>query len=384
MSVATGTLTDTTDSTSSSAGTFAVVTGGGTSGHVLAALAVAEGLVGAGHPVASVHYVGTTRGVETRLLPPTGHPYTLFDVVGLQRSISRRNLLFLPKLIRATWQARALLRRLRPKVVVNVGGYASFPATFAALLARIPVVIVSYDRRPGLVSKLLARGASAVAVAFPGSDLPNATLAGAPVRQRIVHVDRRRDRVTARAELDLPLDRFVVVVCCGSLGAQPVNDAVVEAVGRLADRRDLAVHHVVGDRFLDAAAPPRDGSDGILYRVIGYEERMPAVYAAADLLVTRAGAGTIAELGVVGAPAIVVPWPGAAENHQLDNARQLSDHGAAVLVEQRDLTADRLVAEIERLMADPAALDAIAAAAHAAGEPARSGALAKLIEQVAS
>ncbi|MCU1502000.1 MAG: murG [Ilumatobacteraceae bacterium] len=365
-------------------GTFAVVTGGGTSGHVLPALAIAEGLVGAGHPVASVHYVGTRRGVEARLLPPTGHPYTLLDVVGFQRSLSRRNLWFLPKLVRSTWQARALLRRLHPAVVVNVGGYASFPATFAARLARIPVVIVSYDRRPGLVSRLLARGATAVAVAFPGSTLPNARLTGAPVRQAIIAVDRARDRDAARDELDLPRDRFVVAVCCGSLGAQPVNDAVAATVERFADRSEIAVHHVVGERFTDRAAPARDGVGGILYRVIGYEERMPAVYAAADLMVTRAGAGTIAELSVTGVPAVVVPWPGAAANHQLDNARQLSDRGAAVLIEQPDLTVDRLVAEIERLMSDPAALADLAAAAHEAGALARSGALIALIEEVAS
>ncbi|MEO5898752.1 MAG: undecaprenyldiphospho-muramoylpentapeptide beta-N-acetylglucosaminyltransferase [Ilumatobacteraceae bacterium] len=364
--------------------TFAVVTGGGTSGHVLPALAIAEGLVRAGHPLASVHYVGTTRGVESRLLPPTGHPFTLLDVVGLQRSLSRRNLLFVPKLVRATWQARKLLQRLRPRVVVNVGGYASFPATFAARLTRTPVVVVSYDRRPGLVSRLLARRATAVAVAFPDSALPNATLTGAPVRQSIIDIDRNADRAAARAELDLPLDRFVVAVCCGSLGAQPVNDAVVGAVERLGGRGDIAVHHVVGERFLGPAAPARDGNEGILYRVIGYEERMPAVYAAADLMITRAGAGTIAELSVAGVPAIVIPWPGAAENHQVDNARQLSDRGAAVLIEQHDLTAARLVDELERLQADPVALRAVATAAYAAGALSRSGALIALIEQVAA
>jgi len=129
---------------------------------------------------------------------------------------------------------------------------------------------------------------------------------------------------------------------------------------------------------------PEDGAAGILYRVIGYEERMPEVYAGADLLVTRAGAGTIAELATAGAPAIVVPWPGAAENHQVDNARQLSDRGGAILIEQPDFTADRLIAEIDRLSADRAALDALAANAFAAGERSRSGALIDVVERVAS
>ena len=182
---------------------------------------------------------------------------------------------------------RSLLRELRPAVVVNVGGYASFPATWAARRAGIPYVVVSYDRRPGLVSRRLAAGAAACAVAFEGSSLPHAELTGAPVRGEIRRLDRAASRDSARRELDLPADRFVVGVMCGSLGAAAVNDVVAAAVGLLADRNDLAVHHVVGERFLDRAAPHRDGKQGILYRVVGYEHRMPQVYAAVDLMVTR-------------------------------------------------------------------------------------------------
>lgn len=369
---------------SESASTFAVVTGGGTSGHVLPALAIADGLVGRGHAVGEVHYVGTSNGVEQRLVPPTGHPMTLFDVTGLQRSISRRNLMFLPRMIGATRAAKRLLRGLQPRVVVNVGGYASFPATYAARRLGIPTVVVSYDLRPGLVSKLFARKATAVGVAFSGSTLPHAELTGAPVRRTIIAIDRTRDRAAARAAMGWPDDRFVVAVSCGSLGSQDVNEVVAGAVERLGDRRDLAVHHAVGERFLHRAVPERDGSQGILYRVIGYEERMPEVYAGADLLVTRAGAGTIGELAAAGVPAIVVPWPGAAENHQVGNARQLSDHGGALLVEQHDLTVDRLVAEFERLQADPTALAALAANAHAVGARTRTGVLIDVVERAAA
>ena len=142
---------------------YAVVTGGGTSGHVLAALAVADALVARGHDHSSIHYVGTTRGVERRLLPPTGYDYTLLDVTGLQRSLTIRNLVFFPKLVGSTWRALRLMRQLSPRVVVNVGGYASFPATAAAMLKRVPYVVVSYDRRAGLVSRLMARRAAASA-----------------------------------------------------------------------------------------------------------------------------------------------------------------------------------------------------------------------------
>ncbi|MGB8859069.1 MAG: UDP-N-acetylglucosamine--N-acetylmuramyl-(pentapeptide) pyrophosphoryl-undecaprenol N-acetylglucosamine transferase [Ilumatobacteraceae bacterium] len=368
----------------SSDSAFAVITGGGTSGHVLPALAIADALVRAGHPQATIHYVGTQRGVETKLLPPTGYPHTLLDVVGLQRSLSTRNLAFLPKLLGAVRAAKSLLRELSPQVVVNVGGYGSFPATWAARRLRIPYVVVSYDRRPGLVSKLMAKNAAACAVAAAGSSLPHAELTGAPVRGEMIGLDRVAERGAARAALGLPLDRFVVAVMCGSQGAAVVNSVVVGVVERLADRRDLAVYHVVGDRFLKDAAPCRDGDGGILYRVIGYENRMAQLYAAADLMVTRGGAGTLAEVATVGVPDIVVPWPGAAENHQLDNAKVLSERGAAVLIEQGDLTIDRLAAEIERLHADSAALAALADSAFAAGALHRSGKLVELVERVAA
>jgi UDP-N-acetylglucosamine--N-acetylmuramyl-(pentapeptide) pyrophosphoryl-undecaprenol N-acetylglucosamine transferase len=363
---------------------YAVVTGGGTSGHVLAALAVADALVARGHDHESIHYVGTTRGVERRLLPPTGYDYSLLDVTGLQRSLAIRNLAFFPKLIVSTWRARRLIRKLSPKVVVNVGGYASFPATAAAMLNRVPCVVVSYDRRPGLVSRLMARRAAACAVAFDGSALPRAEVTGAPVGQEVLHVNRGRDRASARSQLDLPHDRFVLAVFGGSLGARRLNEVVSQVVERLAHRRDLVIYHVVGERNLPDAAPARDGSHGIMYRVRGYEDRMPLVYAAADLMMTRAGAATIAELATVGMPSIVVPWPGAAENHQVDNARELSDHHGAVLIEERDLTADRLIAELAELMTNPAELSAMSSAASAIGERHRGTALVDLIERVAS
>jgi UDP-N-acetylglucosamine--N-acetylmuramyl-(pentapeptide) pyrophosphoryl-undecaprenol N-acetylglucosamine transferase len=365
-------------------GTFAVVTGGGTSGHVLPALAIADALVAAGHPSAAIHYVGTRRGVETRLVPLTPYPHTFLDVTGLQRSVNRRNLAVLPKLMRANRAAKRLVRDLRPRVVVNVGGYGSFPATWAARRARVPYVVVSYDRRPGVVSRFFARHAATCAVAFPGSTLPHAELTGAPVRQDIIHLDREASRAAARAELDLPADRFVVAVMCGSQGAAAVNTVIAQLVELAAGRRDLAVHHVVGDRFLADAAPARDGSSGILYHVIGYEDRMPQLYAAADLLVTRGGAGTIAELSTIGVPAVVVPWPGAAENHQVDNAKVLSEHGAAILVEQPDLHATDLLARIDRFIADPGSLSELARRARDAGALHRSGRLVEAIERIAA
>lgn len=361
---------------------FAVVTGGGTAGHVLPALAVAEGLVARGHDPSSIHYVGARRGIETTLLPATPFPAHFFDVVGFQRRLSRRNLAFVPKMIAARRAAIRLLRELRPSVVVSVGGYASMPAVLAARRLGIPVVVVSYDLLPGRASRLAARRAAACAVAFPGSTLPRARLTGAPVRRAVLDVDRGRDRAAARDDLGLPADRFVVAVMGGSQGSGLLNDAVGRLLDRYSDDGGLAVRHVVGERFVAAAPPARDGADGgIVYQPVGYEDRMPAVYAAADLLVGRGGASTVHEVAAVGIPAVLVPWAGSAEDHQTLNVRWLADAGAAVFLAEADI--DRLPDEIDRLRHDPHELERLAEAAAARGDLHRRGSLAELVESVA-
>lgn len=360
-----------------------VIAGGGTAGHVLPALSVAESLMDLGYTRDDIHYVGAQRGVETRLLPPSGVAHTFLDVIGLRRSIHPRNVTFVVKLFRARRAAIDLLRRIRPAVVVSVGGYASLPAVLAARRLRIPVVVISYDKRPGRASAFAARRARACAVAFADSPLPRAVHTGAPLRHEIITVDRAADRVHARVQLGIPEDRFLLVVMGGSLGSGVLNEAIAAYVEQHAERRDLAVRHICGERFLADAQPPRDGSAGILYDVVGFEPRMAQVYAAADLFVGRGGASTVCEVAAVGVPAVLVPWAGAAEDHQTENVRSLADVGAAVLLPEEQLTAERFSSEIDRLVADDAARAALAAAARTAGVVHRSGALARLIDEVA-
>jgi UDP-N-acetylglucosamine--N-acetylmuramyl-(pentapeptide) pyrophosphoryl-undecaprenol N-acetylglucosamine transferase len=360
---------------------FAVVTGGGTAGHVLPALAVAEALVAAGRRPDEVHYVGSERGIETRLVPETPFPHTFYDVVGFQRRLTRRNLGFVPKMIRSTLAARRLLRSVRPAVVVSVGGYASMPAVFAARRLGIPVVVVSYDRFPGRASALAARRAVACAVAFDDSPLPRATVTGAPLRQAILDVDRATQREAARLELGLEPHRFVVAVMGGSQGSGVLNDAVRAVVSSHRDDVGLAVRHVVGERFLVSAPAPLDGSDGLRYDPIGYETRMPLVYAAADLLVGRGGASTVHEVAATGIPAVLVPWSRAAEDHQTANVRWLSDQGAAIHLPEAEV--HELPALIDRLRHERAELDALGRSARTLGEIHHRGALADLVMSVA-
>jgi UDP-N-acetylglucosamine--N-acetylmuramyl-(pentapeptide) pyrophosphoryl-undecaprenol N-acetylglucosamine transferase len=353
---------------------------------VLPALAVAEALVAAGHGPDAIHYVGCTRGIETQLVPPTPFAHTFFDVVGVQRSFSRRNLGFIPKMLRARRAAIALLAGLRPSVVVSVGGYASMPTVFAARKLGVPIVVVSYDRRPGRASMLAARFAAACAVAFDNSPLPRATVTGAPVRQEILAVDRATQRVESRRRLGVPHDRFLIAVMGGSQGSGVLNEAIARYLSERVGDAALACRQVAGDRFLDDVRVLQPDGDGLIHQVIGYEADMASVYAAADLLIGRGGASTVHEVAVTGIPAILVPWAGAAEDHQRDNVEWLAARGAAILVTENQIgtaSTSQLAVEIDRLRNDPAACTALSAAARELGNVHRSGALAELIERVA-
>jgi UDP-N-acetylglucosamine--N-acetylmuramyl-(pentapeptide) pyrophosphoryl-undecaprenol N-acetylglucosamine transferase len=361
--------------------TFAVITGGGTAGHVLPALAIAEELEEHGHPAASLHYVGAQRGIETRLLPATPYPHTFLDVVGVQRRAVRENVAFLPKLARALVAARRLLGVLRPRVVVSVGGYASLPAVLAARRLDLPVVVVSFDRLPGRASALAARFAAVSAVAFEGSKLRRAVVTGAPVRRAIRDVDRVDGRDAARDALGLPADRFVVAVSGGSQGSGALNEAIISYAAERRDDSDLAIYHIAGERFATAVADDVAAGAGLYHRVVGYEPRMDLVYSAVDLLVGRGGASTVAEVAVTATPSILVPWAGAAEDHQNLNVRWLADQGAAVHLPEAQLSA--LGGAVEALRGSPQRLAELARNAGAAGAAHRRGALGDLVERVA-
>ncbi|HUS42493.1 MAG TPA: UDP-N-acetylglucosamine--N-acetylmuramyl-(pentapeptide) pyrophosphoryl-undecaprenol N-acetylglucosamine transferase [Ilumatobacteraceae bacterium] len=359
---------------------YAVVTGGGTSGHVLPALAVADALVAAGHPADTIRYVGAQRGVETRLLPDTPYGHEFLDVVGVQRRLTRANLGFVPKMVRSTRAAIRLMRRWNPRVVVSVGGYASMPSVFAARRLGIPVVVVSYDRTPGRASRLSARSAAACAVAFENSSLPRAQVTGAPVRQVILDVDRTSAtlRQAARRALGIEPDRFAIAVMGGSLGSGVLNEAIAAYLDAHRDDERLAVRQITGERFVDAVTHV-DGA--VAHQVIGYESDMAAVYQACDLMIGRGGASTVHEVAVTGTPAILVPWAASADDHQTDNVEWLSEVGGAVLLPERSL--DRLGETIDVLRAQPARREELADAASRRGAIHRSGALAGLIERVA-
>ena len=366
---------------------YALMAGGGTAGHLQPALAIAESLVSRGHDRATIEFVGSRRGQDRIALESRGFPFTLLPGRGINRSLRPRviaqNLGALAGLGVAVVAALGLVARRRPRVVVSVGGYASLPASLGALVWGVPLVLVNVDAAPGLANRLLGRFARASAVGWTGTRLPRAVVTGTPVRPEIAAVGRTPDdRRAARRVLGLPADRATVVVFGGSLGARRINDAVMGLAEQWRSREDRTIYHIVGRRDWEvvAAVSPPAGPPGPVWRV-PYEERMATAYSAADIVVCRAGAMTIAELAAAGVPSVLVPLPGAPGDHQTANARVLEKAGGAVVLPDIDCDPSALAAVLDSLLADPDALDAMSRAARSLGRPDAADAGARVVEE---
>jgi UDP-N-acetylglucosamine--N-acetylmuramyl-(pentapeptide) pyrophosphoryl-undecaprenol N-acetylglucosamine transferase len=366
----------------------AVIAGGGTGGHVVPSLQIARALVALGYDAASIELFGSRRGQEATVWPPLEFPFTLLPGRGIRRSLSPSalwaNAGAVLGLVWATLRSLGSFLARRPRVVVVVGGYAGFPAGFAAAVTRVPLILVNTDAVPGAVNAVLGRFAVASAVAFPDTDLPRATVTGTPVRPELQDLDRSEvGRTAGRAALGLPEERQTVAAFGGSLGARRVNRAVAGLADRWAERSGASIYHVTGRRDYEQFAPTGPESaragEALYYRVVPFEERMPDLYRAADLCVCRAGAMTVAELLVAGVPALLVPLPGAPRDHQTRNAAVLVAAGAAVLVPDAECDADRLAIEIDKLLGDPDRLTAMGAAARSLGHPDAAARVAELV-----
>ncbi|MCU1458968.1 MAG: UDP-N-acetylglucosamine-N-acetylmuramylpentapeptide N-acetylglucosamine transferase [Actinomycetia bacterium] len=363
--------------TESSPRVFALITGGGTGGHVYPALALAQALVARGHAPEELQFVGARRGLEATVVPEAGFAIELLPGRGLQRRISWENVRTARDTAAAVNQAVRIVRRLRPRVVVGVGGYASFPCILAARLLRVPIVVHEQNAAPGVVNRLAARLGARVAVSLPGTPLPDAVVTGNPIRAEIAAVERVPELAP----------RALFVAIGGSLGARTINDTALGLYERWRHRTDIAIHHVCGPRNLDDCSTRleriRRPTDALSYQLVGYESDIAGLYARAALLLGRSGAVTVAELASAGVPSILVPLPGAPGDHQGANARALVAAGAAILEPDADCTPDAVAAIVDGLLADPVRLAAMGAAARTLARPDAADRLADLVEEMA-
>jgi UDP-N-acetylglucosamine--N-acetylmuramyl-(pentapeptide) pyrophosphoryl-undecaprenol N-acetylglucosamine transferase len=350
-----------------------VIAGGGTGGHLYPGLALAEVLVARGH---AVTFVGTPAGIEARVVPGAGYPLRLLTGRQLRGGGPGRALLAAAALVRGTAQAVALLGELRPRLVVGVGGYASVPVVLAARLRRIPVVLLEQNTIPGAANRLLGRLAARVCIGFPESAAAfprgRAVHTGNPVRAAILHAAR------------VPRERPGLLVFGGSGGAHKVNEATVDAMRVLGvAARHIDLTHQTGPADVEGV---RAGYAALALapRVEPFIDDMAAAYAGADLVVARAGATSCAELLAVGLPAILVPYPYAADDHQRRNAEALVHAGAAEMILDRELTGERLAAAIGPLLADAPRRAHMASAARILGRPDAAARVADECERLAA
>jgi UDP-N-acetylglucosamine--N-acetylmuramyl-(pentapeptide) pyrophosphoryl-undecaprenol N-acetylglucosamine transferase len=371
-----------------------VIAGGGTAGHVNPALALARALSSD-----EVIFAGTTRGAEATLVPQSGYELEIIEVRGFDRSRPTSIVSTGAQALRATKQASALLRRTDADVVVGMGGYVSLPACLAARRLRLPVVLHEQNIVFGLANRLCRPFARTIGVSFEET-LQSAgrkgVLVGNPVAPNIVNINHDNDRKRAYQLFDLDPERKTLLVFGGSQGAQRINEAALGLTSEWAERGDVQILHIAGrlqtETFVEqarqrlgagSAGPQKSGAGKLIYRVEGYVDAMVLAYAVADLALCRGGATTVAELGVVGLPSIVVPYPYHRDHQQERHGRMLERAGAAVVLPDEDTTAPRVAEVAGELLEDDGRLKDMREKALSVGRPRAAAALAQLVREAA-
>lgn len=347
-----------------------IIAGGGTGGHVIPALAIAQQLKK--QFGAEVLFIGTARGIETRLVPQAGFPLKLVQVGALKNvsPLTRAKTIFdLPRAIAASSR---MLTDFDPEVVIGVGGYASGPAMVAAIRRRLPTLAFEPNVVPGFANRMIARWVSAAAVHFEETCryFRRCKVTGVPVRSAFFSIAPKIAGVPT------------LLVFGGSQGARAINQAMIESLpGLHAKVPGIHVIHQTGQRDYDrvSAAYQKSGISGEVHNFI---DDMPATFGRADLLVCRSGASTVGEITAAGKPAIFVPFPAAADDHQNVNARALERAGAAVVVEESNLAAAYLVETIAALMGDAGRLQHMSRAAQSLAHPQAVEEIAEMVKQL--
>ncbi len=352
-----------------------LLAGGGTAGHTSPLLATADALRRL-DPDVTITCLGTPRGLENRVVPEAGYPLELIPPVPLPRKPNADFFRVPSRLRAAVKQTLEVFDRIQPDVVVGYGGYVSMPAYLAARRRKLPLVVHEQNALPGLANKAGARIADRVAVSFPDTPLKKAEYIGLPIRPMISQLNRAASRAEAAAFFDLDPSLPTLLVTGGSQGARRLNQAVASASPALA-AAGVQVLHVVGPKGEAEVA-----DSGVPYRVLHFVDRMDLAYAAADLVLSRAGANSVTEAAATGLPAIFVPLP-IGNGEQALNARPVVDAGGALLVPDQEVTADLVARLVPELALDTVRLATMGAAAAALIPRNADDKLARIVQETA-
>ena len=361
-----------------------VIAAGGTGGHIFPGLALAEAIL-ALEPAARLTFVGTSHGMEGELVPKAGHRLELYT--GAQfNGQGWRKALVPAALARGSVQARSILKRVGADVAVTMGGYSGIPLVLGARLAGVPAVVHEPGAVPGQANRLAIRFTSNIATSFPGTDFGGRPVreVGYPLRREITGFDRDALRTEARRAFGIPDGTSMLLVNGGSQGSLTLNRLALGLAERWAGRGDVRIVLKAGSRTHDEIAAALESNPGrAIVDLVGYIERMDHAYAAADLGVHRAGAGTVAELASVGLPSVLVPLPAHEHDEQGHNAKVLVDAGGAVMVRDPEATAD-IVGPMLESMLQPAALTRMRASLTAVARPDAAEVLGRWILELAA
>lgn len=351
---------------------------GGTAGHINPALAVATELRRR-VPECEILFVGNPDGMEATLVPRAGFDFAPFRSMGIQRRLNwnniKRNVKSVCLLMTARSRANKILRSFAPDVVMGTGSYISAPILLAAAAMHIPCMTHEANALPGVSNRMVAQKVDKFLLAVPEAEKrlpprPDYIVTGNPVRPEILSADRE----AARARLGIPSGQICLLSFGGSLGAQTVNEAIADLMAWHVPEGKLHHIHATGQYGVELL-PELLRQKGVAFEnnpnldIREYIHDMPECLAAADLVIARAGAMTLAELTAVGRASVLIPSPNVAENHQYHNAMVLANHQAAVVIEKKDLTGEKLVAVVKDMTADPQKLREIGLAAKALGVP---------------
>ncbi len=348
--------------------------GGGTGGHVYMAVAVAQQLAER-HPGIEIVFAGTRQGLESRIVPRFGYRLETIQIGGLKNVGPKRIAQTVWQLPVSTLASLRIVRRFRPQAVAGVGGYSSGPLVLAASLLRVPSLVIEPNVHPGLANRLVKRFIRKAAVAYTETARwfgAKAVLTGVPIREEFF----------AQRDHDFRRKPLTVLIFGGSRGSRPLNQLVLGALAGL-DTPSIRLIHQTGPEHFEAVFEGYR-SHRVDREVLPYIEDMPRYFARADLIVSRAGASTIAEITAAGRPALLVPFPHAADDHQTKNARALEARGAALTLEERTASGESLAGKIRELEANRNRLEEMANASRATSRPGAAGAVAELMEEIAA
>lgn len=329
-----------------------IIAGGGTGGHLFPGIALAESLMGK-YPEAKIIFVGTRRGLEAKVLPKTGYQLNFISVQGFVGKSMSEKVKSLKSLLKSMFESKNIIESFSPDIVFGVGGYASFPIVLTAFLKKIPTIILEQNTVPGLANKLLGKVASAVAITYPETieyfQRQKTYLTGTPIRRKILEGDSEKGKKL----FNIQEGRITILILGGSLGARKINKAMTEGLSYLLPLKDrIQIIHQTGESDYNWVSTEYRNLK-FKATVLPFIYDMVEAYSVADLVISRAGASTVAEITAIGKASILIPYPYAAYNHQEMNARRLLSRGACELILDRELNGEVLARKINKILNKP-------------------------------